>query len=93
MAVVTYTVKRGDSLWKIAKMYPSSIAGSNTNAKIDTLVKLNSIKNKNLIYVGQVLKLSESGGSSSTSSGRDNLICSTVSGRLGAMVFVGPAAV
>ena len=72
MAVVTYTVKRGDSLWKIAKMYPSSIAGSNTNAKIDTLVKLNSIKNKNLIYVGQVLKLSESGGSSSTSSGTSN---------------------
>ena len=72
MAITTYTVKRGDSLWKIAKMYPSSIAGSNTNAKIDTLVKLNSIKNKNLIYVGQVLKLSESGGSSSTSSGPSN---------------------
>lgn len=69
MAVTTYTVKRGDSLWKIAKMYPSSIAGSNINAKIDTLVKLNGIKNKNLIYVGQVLKLSGSGGSSSTPSG------------------------
>lgn len=69
MAVITYTVKRGDSLWKIANMYPSSISGNNINAKIDTLVKLNSIKNRNLIYVGQVLKLSESGASYSTSSG------------------------
>ena len=68
MAVTTYTVKRGDSLWKIATTYPSSIAGSNTNAKIDTLVKLNSIKNRNLIYVGQVIKLSDSGGGSTTAS-------------------------
>ncbi len=66
MAITTYTVKRGDSLWKIAKTYPSSIAGSNINAKIDTLVRLNGIKNRNLIYVGQVLKLS--GGTSSSSS-------------------------
>lgn len=65
MAITTYTVKRGDSLWKIAKTYPSSIAGNNINAKIDTLVRLNGIRNRNLIYVGQVLKLSESGSSSS----------------------------
>lgn len=70
MALATYTVKRGDSLWKIAsggcgKNVSSSISGSTTNAKINTLVKLNDIKNKNLIYVGQVLKLS---GSSKTSS-------------------------
>lgn len=68
MAVTTYKVKRGDSLWKIAKNYGSSIAGSNINAKIDTLVKLNGIKNRNLIYVGQVLKLSGSGSNSSSSS-------------------------
>lgn len=68
MAVVTYTVKRGDSLWKIAKNYGSSIAGNGINAKIDTLVALNGIKNRNLIYVGQVLKLSESGSSSSSAS-------------------------
>lgn len=68
MALATYTVKRGDSLWKIAsggcgKNVSSSISGNTTNAKINTLVKLNDIKNRNLIYVGQVLKLS---GSSST---------------------------
>lgn len=68
MAVTSYTVKRGDSLWKIATMYPSDIAGNTTNAKIDTLVKLNGIKNRNLIYVGQVIKLSGSGSSSSSSS-------------------------
>lgn len=73
MALATYTVKRGDSLWKIASggcgsNVASSVSGSTINAKIDTLVKLNNIKNRNLIYVGQVLKLSSSSGSSSSSS-------------------------
>lgn len=68
MAITTYTVKRGDSLWKIAKTYPSSIAGNTINAKIDTLVALNNIKNRNLIYVGQVLKLSGSSSDGSSSS-------------------------
>ena len=72
MALATYTVKRGDSLWKIAsggcgKNIASSISGSTINAKIDTLVRLNNIKNRNLIYVGQVLKLSGSSSSSSSS--------------------------
>lgn len=67
MAITTYTVKRGDTLWSICGTYGSSISGSNRNEKINTLVSLNGIKNRNLIYVGQVLKLS--GGSSSGSSG------------------------
>lgn len=72
MAITTYTVKRGDSLWKIATTYSSSIAGSTTNAKIDTLVSLNGIKNRNLIYVGQVLKLSGSSSSSSSTTQTDS---------------------
>lgn len=66
--VSTYTVKRGDTLSGIASKYKSSIAGNTINAKVDTLVKLNNIKNRNLIYVGQVLKLSGSGSTSSSSS-------------------------
>lgn len=67
MAVATYTVQRGDSLWKIASNHSSSIAGNTINAKIDTLVALNGIANRNLIYVGQVLKLSDSSGSQTSS--------------------------
>lgn len=44
----TYTVKSGDTLTSIAAKYGTSVAA---------LVRLNNIKNKNLIYVGQVLKV------------------------------------
>ena len=43
-----YIVKLGDTLSKIAKTY---------NTSVDNLVKLNNIKNKNLIYVGQKLRV------------------------------------
>lgn len=68
MSIATYTVQRGDSLWGIASRYGSSIAGNTINAKIDTLVRLNNIANRNLIYPGQVLKLSDAAGGSTTSS-------------------------
>ncbi len=44
----TYTVVKGDTLSKIAK---------NCGTTIDTLVKLNGITDKNLIRVGQIIKL------------------------------------
>ena len=66
MAVKKYTVKRGDTLWGIATTYASSISGNTTQAKINTLVSLNNIKNPDLIYVGQVLTLSSSGSTSSS---------------------------
>lgn len=43
-----YIVKKGDTLTKIAKMY---------NTTVNQLVKWNNIKNKNLIYVNQKLRV------------------------------------
>ena len=45
---VTYIVKRGDTLTAIAKKY---------NTTVDAIAKKNGIKNKNVIYAGQVLKI------------------------------------
>ncbi len=47
----TYTVQEGDVLWRIAR--------DNTTT-IDRLVALNNIKNRDLIYINQVLQLTES---------------------------------
>lgn len=43
-----YVVKKGDTLWAIAKKYGTSV---------NALVKLNGIKNPDLIYVGQKIKV------------------------------------
>lgn len=45
----TYTVVKGDSLYKIANKFGTTVAN---------LVALNNISNPNLIHVGQVLKIS-----------------------------------
>ena len=45
---VTYTVKKGDCLWKIARYY---------GVTVNYLANLNGIKNPRLIYPGQVLKI------------------------------------
>ena len=44
----TYTVQRGDSLWRIARRFRVSVR---------YLVRINNIQNPNLIYLGQVLKI------------------------------------
>lgn len=53
----THVVRRGDSLWNLAKRYGT------TTAKIQ---KLNQLKNTHL-YIGQVLKIRETGHTASTS--------------------------
>lgn len=73
MSLATYTVKSGDTLWDICagncgSNIAASISGSTIDAKIDTLVKLNDIKNRNLIYVNQVLKLTSTSSTSKSSS-------------------------
>lgn len=52
----TYTVKSGDTLWKIVQKY-KSILGSDISAAINKVARLNNISNPNLIQVGQVLKI------------------------------------
>ncbi len=52
----TYTVKKGDVL---------SVIAEKTGVSMKTLQSLNGIKNPNLIRVGQVIKLTDSAGSSS----------------------------
>lgn len=47
----TYTVKRGDTLWAIAKKYYGS------GAKYTKIATANKLKNPNLIKVGQKLKI------------------------------------
>lgn len=50
VGVVDYTIKPGDTLWKIA---------DNCNVTVDDIVKLNNL-DSTIIYPGQIIKLSES---------------------------------
>ena len=56
---MTITIQRGDTLTKIARRYGTTV---------EELVKINDIKNKNLIYAGNVLKVPFT-----TSGGNDGL--------------------
>lgn len=62
----TVTVVKGDTLWGIARTY----LGSGT--KYQELALINGISNPNLIYVGQVIKLNKSSGSTSSSSSSES---------------------
>ena len=82
MAVATYTVKRGDTLDKICrnKSIASKIAGNTVQAKINTLVKVNNLKDPNYIVVGWVLKLS---GQTTSVPATDSKAVSLVNIRIG----------
>lgn len=68
----TYTVKKGDTLWGIAKEY----LGSGT--KYQYLADINNIPNPNLIYVGQVIKLTKD--ASATKKASSNVVDITAFG-------------
>lgn len=63
------TVEQGDTLSQIANTYKDKIKGDTNAARVNTLVSINNIANKDLIYVGQKIKLSgTAGGSTATNS-------------------------
>lgn len=64
----TYTVKAGDTLSAIASRYSTSSS---------TLASLNSLSNPNLIYVGQVLKVSSNVSTSSSTGSSANSTVTT----------------
>ena len=51
-----YTVRRGENLWNIVKKLYKTINPIKISLRINEIVKLNNIKNKNLIWAGQKLK-------------------------------------
>lgn len=59
-AAVNYVVQRGDTLWAIASRYLGS------GAKYPQIAQENNIKNPNLIYPGQVFKITTGGTATST---------------------------
>lgn len=54
-STTTYVVKAGDTLSKIAQTYGTTV---------DYLARINNISDKNLIYIGQVLKIAKNGNAS-----------------------------
>lgn len=47
----TYVIRKGDTLWDIANKY---------NVSVNSLISLNNIRNANLIYPGETLKINSS---------------------------------
>lgn len=70
----TVKVQKGDTLWGIAAKYYGG--GSN----YQKLANLNGISNPNLIYVGQIIKVTGSAGSSGASSAASQSNCVDITG-------------
>ncbi len=52
-----YQIKPGDNLWKIVKNELNIKNNAEIQKKVDEIARLNNIKNKNSIFVGQQIKL------------------------------------
>lgn len=76
-ATTTYTVRSGDSLSAIAAKFGTTVSA---------LQSANNIRNANLIYPGQVLKVSGQATTSNTYTVRSGDNLSTIAGRLGTTV-------
>ena len=73
----TYTVRAGDNLSAIASRFNTTVA---------TLQSLNNIRNANLIYVGQVLKIGRQATNTNVYTVRQGDTLSAISSRLGTTV-------
>lgn len=60
MAFNRYTVKRGDTLWRIATIHGSSIPGNTIPAKVNNLAKQNGLKDPDVLPTGITLQMSPS---------------------------------
>ena len=52
-----YTVQSGDNLWNIVKDFYNLSDNSDIATKVDEIATYNNIKNPNIIYAGQILKM------------------------------------
>lgn len=68
MAATTHKVVKGDTLSEIAVKYYKSYNYSSWKTYMNYLADLNNIKNVDLIYIGQVIKLTGSKSTASTNS-------------------------
>lgn len=68
--MATYTVKKGDTLSKIAEKYKGDYGYTSTYGYMNQLVKINDITNPNYIVVGQVIKLSGTATTATSKSAR-----------------------
>lgn len=68
MAATTHTVVYGDTLSEIAQKYKGDYGYTDTYKYMYVLVDLNNIADPNILYVGQVIKLTGTAASKSSSS-------------------------
>lgn len=76
----TITVVSGDTLWAIATKYYKTYGYSNVSDYLDYLININNIENRNVILVGDVLKVTgsaTSGGVKNTTSKSSKMVTIT----------------
>lgn len=80
--MASVTVVKGDTLYGISSKYYKEYGYSSITTYMNDLVKWNNIKNPNYIYVGQVIQLNGSGGSTTTKPTTTNRVTGLQIGQL-----------
>ncbi len=74
MSVISYIVKKGDTLWDLAREYASSIPGNDIKAKVKYLAEINGIRDPDLIITGQKLYFSGDGNNFTSSTPASSVV-------------------